>query len=819
MPVAIVTIVGDAGVGKTRLTREFIDAASARTTIVRGRCLSYGDGITFWPVVEVVRDATGLLESDTPAVALRKLRGRVGDEAVVERVASAVGLRDAQFPVGELFWGIRRFLEILAADRPLVVVFDDIHWAEPTFMDLLGHLAANAHDEPILLLCTARNELLERRPTWGQAPEERILVLAPLSDTDAARVTESLLGQARLADSVRERVVAAAEGNPLFVEQLVSMLRESGALRLVGDRWEPAGDLSGLEIPPTIHALLAARLDQLPEGERQVVDPASVIGLVFARLALQAIVEDEVREHVPERLDALTRRQLVRPAHLADGEVAEYRFAHLMIRDATYAGLLKRTRAHLHERLVAWADEANRASDRAMEVEEILGYHLEQAHRYLSELGPLDEHGVALGIDASARLASAGQRAFVRGDMPATASLVRRAAALLPDGNPARPRLLFQLALALTEVGEGEGADAAFASAADGAARHGDAGLATSARLERVMTQYYADPSRVDVDIEALIRAGTAELELAGDEAGLARAWLSMAGVCMVDARWGDAAEAVERVIEHAQRAGDRVLEIRAGSNLAMCALFGPTPVPAAIRLCEAIIARSAGDRKAEAVTLRSLAHLHAMQGQFELARQEYRRARAMLQELGWTFHAALTSIDSGPIEMLAGDPVAAEAELRRDYETLDKLGDRNYIATVAAYLAEALYRQGRHEDAGAMASLSAEVAAPDDVATQVALRGVRGRLLAGSGRLDEAQTLCREAVEMSRTEDDPADQAIALSALADVLRAAGRRAEAIETQVAALDLHEAKGDLVSAAAVRSWLAEVTPEAGPQPPS
>ena len=513
-------------------------------------------------------------------------------------------------------------------------------------------------------------------------------------------------------------------------------------------------------------------------------------------------------QRVPEHLDALMARKVVRPGHHVDGEVAEYRFAHLMIRDAAYAGLLKRTRARLHERLVAWADEANRASDRATELEEVLGYHLEQAHRYLAELGPLDEHGVELGIDASARLASAGHRAFVRGDMPATVNLVRRATALLPDNHPARPRLLFQLALARTEVGEGEGADATFASAAEAAARLGDVGLATTARLERLMTQYYSDPSLVDVDVEAAIREGTADLERVGDESGLARAWLSMAGVRMVDARWGEAADAVERVIDHAQRAGDRVLEIRAGTNLALCALFGPTPVPEAISLCEAIIARSAGDRKAEAVTLRSLAHLHAMRGEFEAARDEYRRARAMLLELGWTFHAALTSIDSGPIEMLAGDPVAAEAELRRDYETLDRLGDHNYISTVAAYLAEALYRQGRHEDADAMASLGAEVAAPDDVATQVALRGVRGRLLASSGRLEEAETLCRQAVEMSRTEDDPADQAIALSALADVLRAGGRWAEAVETDAAALDLYEAKGDVVSAAAVRRRLAD-----------
>jgi class 3 adenylate cyclase/tetratricopeptide (TPR) repeat protein len=763
----IVTLVGDAGVGKTRLSKEFLETARAQATIVSGRCLPYGDGITFWPVVEVVQGAAGLLDSDTPAKAIRKLRRILGDKAVVDRIAAAVGLRDAPFQVGELFWGIRRFLEILASGKPLVVVFDDIQWAEPTFLDLLGHLTANAHDEPILLLCMARNALLEQQPTWGQGPDERTIVLAPLSDADAARVTDNLLGKVGLANAVRNRVVTAAEGNPLFVEQLVSMLKETGMLRLVDDRWEPAGDLSTLAIPPTIHALLAARIDQLPEGERATVDPASVIGLVFPQVALQAIVEDDVRDQVPERLDALTTRQLVRPTDPADSENDEYRFTHLMIRDATYAGLLKRTRARLHERFVAWADEANRETERATEFEEILGYHLEQAYRYLSELGSHDEHGSAIGIDASGRLASAGQRAFVRGDMPATANLVRRAVDLLPDDHAARPNLLFQLGLALTEIGEVGAADAALAAATDSAARLGDIGLETTARLERLMTQYNADPALIEGDIEARILDSIVALERVGYEAGLARAWLSMSQVRFVGARWGEAAEAVERVIEHAQRAGDRVLEIRAGPNLAMCAQFGPTPVPEAIQLCEEIIARSGGDQKAEAVTLRSLAHLHARSGEFDTARDEYRRARRTLEELGWKFNAALTSIDSGPIEMLAGDPVAAEAELRRDYEALDRLGDRNFISTVAAYLAEALCQQGRFDDASSMASFSAGVVAPDDVYTQVALNRVRGKVLSWLGQHDAAEAMCRVAVELSRTEDDPTDQADALSDLA----------------------------------------------------
>lgn len=814
----MVTLIGDAGVGKTRLTEEFLDSIGGRVRIVRGRCLPYGAGITFWPIVGVVGNAAGIQETDNPEVAREKLRRLIGDDAVADRVAAAVGLLDAPFQLAEIFWGIRRFFEILAAERPLAVLFDDIHWAEPTFLDLIGRLIAATEDAPVMILCAARQQLLDKQPSWAEGPGASRIVLTGLADADAATLIENLLGKAGLSERARAKVVAAAEGNPLFVEQLVSMLIDSGMLRFVDGRWEPTGDLSGIAIPPTIHALLAARLDQLPDDERAVVDPASVIGLVFVQAALQAIVDDDVRSQVPAHLTTLEQRQLVRRQAPADEEALQYRFAHLMIRDAAYAGLLKRTRAELHERFVAWADEANRAVDRATEFEEILGYHLEQAHRYLSELGPLDQHGIALGIDASGRLASAGRRAFVRGDMPATANLLRRAAALLPASHPSRPRLQFQFGLALWETGEYSAAAAALDGAKAGAAALQDTGLETTARLTLLMKQYYADPSKVEGRVEDRVREAIAIVERVGDEEGLARAWLAMAGLRMVDRQWGQAAKAIEKVIEHARQAEDRVLEMRAAPNLAICAEFGPTPVDEAIRMCEEIIARSGGDRKVEAIALGSLAHMHAMQGNFESARDEYRRARAMLEELGWTFTAALSSIVSGPIEMLAGDPVAAEVELRRDYEILDRLGDRNYISTVAAYLAESLYRQGRYDEADTFATFSADIAAPDDLATQVLWRGVSAKLLARQGELEEAERIAREAVAMSRRADDPVDdQANALMDLVQVLRMAGRHDEGAGEAEQALALYQKKGNLVSAAAARRFTAEGSDERQPGP--
>ena len=791
------TLVGDAGVGKTRLTEEFLGSVSSEARVVRGRCLPYGDGITFWPIVEMVRQAAEIGEGDSPDVARAKIEVLVGDREVTDRVASAIGLEGTTFQVAELFWGIRRFLEIMAAERPVVVLFDDIHWAEATFLELIVQLTTAAVDAPIVLLCGSRNELLERHPEWAQGAGERRIILSPLSDADAGRVAEHLLGTIELDDTVRARIVAAAEGNPLFIEQVLSMLVENGSLREVDGRLEATADLSRLAIPPTIQALLAARIDSLDDAGRGVLDAASIIGQVFARAALESLLDLQLRVGLPAHLDALTAKDLIRPDPGSDG--AAHRFGHILIRDTTYEGLLKRTRAELHERFVAWADEANRASDRATEFEEILGYHLEQAHRYHSELGPLDEHGIDLGIQAAQRLSSAGDRAFMRGDLPAATNLIQRAVALLPTDDSRRPGLLYQLGDAQFETGEYGLAVGTLHTAEEAATALDAVGLAARTRLKALLIGYLTGTAELEASPEPEVRESIALFERLGDEAGLADGWRFIANLRLADARYGAATEALEQVIEHAQKAGDSLLERRMRPVLAGTAFNGPMPAPEVIVLCEALIGRSGGDRKTEAQILRVLAHAHAMRGDFDQARTEYRRARRDLEELGWTFDAAVTSLDSGRIEMLAGDPMAAEAELRRDYDTLEGLGERNYISTVAAILAEALYRQGRDVDAELFATRSAEIAAADDVVTQFLWRLVRAKLRARQGAFDEAISLANEAVELTRQSDDVIEQANALMDLAEVLTAAGSQADAIAARTSAIGLYDQKGLTVGA--------------------
>ena len=375
----LATVFGSPGMGKSRLVAELVAQVGRAAAVVRGRCLSHGRGITFWPVVEIVRKAAGILEEDPPDVARAKIADLAHDDAVARRVATAVGLSGEEFPVEETFWGVRKLFETMAAARPLVVVFEDVHWAESTMLDLVEHVLGSS-ERPILLVCLARHELLDIRPAWEKLSGSSVVSLEPLSPSDAARVAENLLGNAELDSDVRARIVEAAEGNPLFVEQMLSMMVDEGALRQEDGRWVPVGSADEISVPPTIQALLAARLDLLGPEERAVIEAASVAGLVFPEDALHELVSDDVAGQLEKLIHSLCRKHLVQTGVESIGGGAHYRFAHVLVREAAYQGMLKRTRATLHERFVAWADRVNEDRDRAVEFEEILGYHLEQAY-------------------------------------------------------------------------------------------------------------------------------------------------------------------------------------------------------------------------------------------------------------------------------------------------------------------------------------------------------------------------------------------------------------------------------------------------------
>jgi class 3 adenylate cyclase/tetratricopeptide (TPR) repeat protein len=803
----LVAVLGEAGMGKSRLVEEFVSDAERSASVLRGRCLPYGRGITFWPLVEIVRAAAGVHDDDSPAAACAKIEACAGDTDVARRIASLSGLSDEQFGLDELFWATRKLCETLAGVRPLVLVVEDVHWAEATLLDLLASLIANVTDVPLLLLCPARPTLTEVRPGWLDETRATCLALEPLSPADSAAVAANVLGETVLDQSVRARIVESAEGNPLFVEQLLSMLVDEGLVRRAGDRLVATGDLSQLALPPTIHALLAARLDLLSPEERAVIEPASVIGLSFEEDAVRELVPDAVRDRVLELLAALARKQFVRPER-TDGMETLYRFQHILIRDAAYAGLLKRVRATLHERFADWGERVNRDRDRATEYEEIVGYHLEQAYTYLDQLGPLDPHGLALGRRGATKLSSAGRRAFGRGDMPAAANLLRRAAGLLPQDDPDRLALLPDLGEALTEIGELPWVEVFLHEAIEAATVRGDARLREDAALVRLLASRHAGDEGAWGE-QALPEAerAIAVFEAVGDDAGLARAWRIVQWVHTSACRFEETTQAAHRAMEHARRAGDRRQEGRAGAAYAMAALYGPTPVEDAIARCEEVLERSRGDRRTEGLVMCFSASLRAMQGGFGEARRLVERARATLEEIGGTLMAASTSLDSYAVEWLAGDLDAAERDLRRDYETLAALEETYLMPTVAGCLARVLCLQGRFDEADAFAGVAEEVAAADDVSSQALWRTARAQVLAKAGDAGAGVALAGEAVELLRATDFLVTLGDALTELASVLEDAGRGGDAAAALVEAVALYEQKGNIAAAAATRERLA------------
>jgi class 3 adenylate cyclase/tetratricopeptide (TPR) repeat protein len=786
----LVAVIGDAGVGKTRLISDFIGQVEADATVFRGRCLTYGDGITFWPLVEIVRSAAKINEDDSPEVA----RGRIATllpatepdrDSIVDRVASAVGLTSSSYPVAELFWGVRKLLEAQAATRPLVILIDDIHSAESTFLDLLEHLTESVREAPMLLLCSARPELVDTHAEWLESAKPERIDLAPLGAADVEAMIDRLLAGVELSVETRDKVVAAAEGNPLYVEQMVSMLRER----------DPGGDIV---VPPTIAALLAARLDGLSRHERAVVDPAAVIGLVFPAAAIARLVPDQIRLEVDSHLVALDRKQFVHPM-ADDADDKAFRFHHILVRDAAYQSLLKRARATLHERFVEWAEPVNRERGRETEFEEILGYHLEQAVRYRSELGPLDEEGRAIGQRAAAKLSSAGLRALDRSDMPAAANLLKRAVALLAPEDPRRLEIAPELGEALMVLSRFDEAKTLLESALAAAVAIGDERLEGRIRLRKLTADLFGTESGMAGAAGPEAETIRDRLEALGDDGGVARAWRLLLLIHGNAGRYDELASAAQRLIEYATRSGEDRLVRQGAIGYATAAVFGSTPVAEAVARCLKIADQVSGDRRAEAIVSGALAQLYAMQGQFELARSSYRREQELLRDLGASRESASTSIDSARVELLAGDVAAAEAELRRDDRDLEAMGERYFRSTIVGMLARTMLLADETAEADEMATLAESLSDPDDAWSQVLWRASRARLLVavdGEGAI----RLASEAVGLAAGTADLELLADALSDQTEVLVRVGDLAGAEAALSTALGLYVQKGDESSAA-------------------
>ncbi|MGZ5294182.1 MAG: AAA family ATPase [Actinomycetota bacterium] len=800
----LVTVLGAAGVGKSRLAEEFAAGLGESARVIGGRCLAYGDGITFWPVAELVKGACGIGGSDPRDVAkvkmLAALRGADDAAAIADGLAAVTGVGDDSATMRETFWAVRRFLEVLSRERPLVVMLDDIHWAEPAFLDLIEYLAGWCRDARILLLCLSRPEVLDLRPGWAAAePGAETISLAPLTQPESEELIADLLGASPLDAVDSARIVEAAEGNPLFVEEMLRMLEDDGVLRRDDGGWRVAGDLSGVAVPATIQALLSARLDRLGPDEQAVLGTAAVIGKEFWWGAVTDLSPEDTRAGVGGRLQTLVRKGLIAPERSTLAGEDAFRFHHILIQDASYQAIPKERRAELHERFASWIE--GHAGDRTVEFEEVVGYHLEQAHRYRSELGLAGAETARVGTRAAERLSRAGRRALARGDVDAAVSLLERACSLHGEDVRARAALLPDLSEALMEAGELSRADDVLSEAIKNAEIVGDRGLLGHATMVRLLLMESTDPKRrAEIALPELERV-IPVFEQLGDDLGLARAWRLKADMHWTRARYAEAGAALERAIEHARAAGSGWEEAELLGQYTGAGVYGPDPVPQVIARCEAVVARGKGERLVDARALRSLAALRAMEGRFDEARELAARAAAIMQDLGLWLRAWFVSETRGFVERLSGDLPAAERELREGYEGIAKLEEQGYQSTVAALLAHVLIAQGREDDAEAFIDEAAAAAADDDVTTHILVRAGRGRVAASRSDLPGAEALCREAVALTETTDDLNMRGDVLLDLAHVLAAAGNAEGAGTAAAQARALFDAKGNVVQAAA------------------
>jgi class 3 adenylate cyclase len=745
------TLLGAAGIGKSRLVRQFLLGVSGDGTVVRGRCLPYGEGITYWPLAEVLSQL-----------------GPTAAEVLTHVTEGGAG------SPGELFFEVRRLLERVAHERPLIIVLDDLHWAEPTLLDLLDHIADLSRDAPILLLCIARPELLEERPAWaGGKLNATSVLLEPLPEGASRQLVAQLA--TGLDEAASSRIVDASEGNPLFLEEMVALLLEGG----------------GSDVPPTIQALLAARLDRLAEPERAVIERGSVEGKVFHRRAIRDLAPDALGEGVDTHLAALVRKELIRPdAAIFDGDEA-YRFRHLLIRDAAYDSLPKGTRAELHTAFAGWLEQN---ALHLAELDEIAGWHLEQAFGYWSELG-LPGDGSAAGR-AAAHLYAAGRRARMREDGAAAENLLGRAHALAPAGDPLRARA----AVALAEVALERGRFEQVADLLDEAA--GDSELAAEVVLVRHAWTMHSRPGEVVAYGERALRPLMAELERRGDDRLLARAHIAQVRAHHFTGVVGPIPGEALAAAAHARRAGDRALLTDALTYAWVSLVFGPADQAATERQLAAIDFHDAGP-SFEAFDALGQAILAGRAGRFDEARAHAARSVDILEQVGLTVLRHGMCQYSARIELEAGNACEAVTLLRRGRDELERLGERAYRSTCTAMLADALYADGRSGEAERMALAAESESGEGDRINFAVAHGVRARVAADRGESASAAQLAESAIEYAYQMDMPSARADAQCVRAHVARAAGRDAEARTALEEAIAIYERKGELAAAARVR----------------
>ncbi len=770
------TILGEAGVGKSRLVGELAAASDGR--VLSGQCLSYGEGVTYWPVMEIVRSAAGVAESDDRGEVLGRLGELVaGDDdagEIARQIACALGLEDAPASTQEIAWAFRRTVEILAAERPVIVVVEDVHWAEPALFDLIDHLTDWSRSASILLIATARPELLELRPGWGGGKTNATtILLEPLAAGACAEMVRTLAAGPRLSAEQAGRIVDAAEGNPLFVEQMLAMVESSGD--------------ADLGVPSTTAALLTARLDQLAEDERRVVECGAVEGRVFHRSAVTWLLPDDVGSELADRLRRLIRRELIDPGEAQFRGDEAYRFQHHLIQDAAYQAIPKRERALHHERFAGWLEQV--ADGRAGDFDSIIAHHLAEAVRYRRELG-LDDEGLA--ARAAEQYRRAADQAALRGDVSAMTALLRRIGDLLPAGHPDAVLATIDVAWWLQGIDD-DAAEASAEDALDCAKLTGDPILIDLARLRVAMVSaqgWQIDPREFVGETRKCADAG-----VAAGEPGIAARALLMEAVAAYEAlqRAAMCAEAGQRAAALAVESGDGWLVGVADAVQVSGILRTDGPIDELLARADSIVSRYG--RLHRMAYLQNAAFLLAQQGKADLAFAYIDELEASRRELGVEIRNAY-HLDwmRAFLWLSAGHPEQAVPLLERALSTMRELDAAGVASTVAGLLGRAYGLTGDPAAAIASAEEARSLTTPGDIVSELFWRGAMARGLAATGRTDEAVPLARELLEIVSDVDVPEYRFYALTDAAEAERAAGNLDEARALLEQALAESERRG-------------------------
>jgi class 3 adenylate cyclase/tetratricopeptide (TPR) repeat protein len=741
------TTLGLPGVGKSRLIRELgAQLVADGWRVLRGRCLPYGDGITYWPIAEIVRATAGITPEMDHSAALELLRQASPDTDTADRLAFAIGLT-TEAPVGgealdrEIAWAVRKLVESVAAVQPVMLVVEDIHWAEPPLLDLIEYLATWIRDRPVLLLCLSRPDLIDTRPGWGSGRMEASrLQLEPLTRDETAAMVRGLLHVEGLPDRLRDQVLDRAEGNPLFVEETIRMLIDRNAVVEREGRWVASHAVGEIEVPETIEALIRARLDSLPAGERTVLQGAAVVGRTFQRSAVATLVEGPVERHLEQAVlrDIVTEEPSTEPA---------YRFKHILIRDVAYATLPKARRAELHRRVVDWLTAW--AGDRLEEFVEIEAYHLEQAVLLTRELeGRAEASLITAAVDALERSA---RKAAARDDLRAMIGFTERALALEPPSAEQRLELEMLLVdgfIASGEIRRAREVGQRVAETAKKMGRHDLRGRALHAMAFDVwLGMGHAEGRGAGM---ALLNEARQELERAGDQEHLADVLFDLAW----DGWWlGDvprAQKGFEEAAKLARRIEDPVRETRALLRVSSTHLQQGHVAEAERLLERALDLSEASSRLSQAnVWLARGAQLYWTGQDLAEGRALVERAYGVAEESGARDEQERGLQALGEFALIEGDVSGAVAHFERQVAILAEVGHAGRLPEADRNLAGALLELGDVERAEFHAQRAVEIVEPDDWFTVGSTKVTLGRVRDAQGREEEAAQLIREGREI----------------------------------------------------------------------